>query len=573
MTTNSYSESQILAILQEAEKGASKDELCESYGVPTAIFDAWLQKYNDPAELRRALRRKSRQIDELQEVAGLGSWELDLSTKHADWTPNLYTLLGYEANAVDAVPENFLRRIHDDDKERVKKALDRPFDEGSPHYEAEFRLIMPDGQVRHVSERGKVIRDGSGNPLRYVGTTLDITARKEAEEESKKLLEQLAQAQKMESIGRFAGGVAHDFNNMLTVILGHTDLLLTQLPKTDALRKSIEEISGAAERSAQLTGQLLSISRKQVIDPKLIDLRPLVDGMHSMLQRLVGEHIHIRIACDEGLGMVHADPGQIEQIVLNLAVNARDAMPEGGEWLVEASNVTLNDAYCREYVGVQPGDYVLLKASDTGLGMTPETRERIFEPFFTTKPPGEGTGLGLATVFGIVTQNGARIEVSSEPDNGATFEIYFPRVAGKATTDVAAAVATPQSGNETVLVVEDEETVLRLAQHVLELYGYTVLSAESGDAALSLAEQHNGNIDLLFTDVIMPRMNGRELADKLAASRPEMKVLYASGYAEGAVGHFGALEEFESFIAKPYLPSSLAEAVRDTLDQKRDCTL
>ena len=566
MTSKSYSESQILAILEEADSGASRAALCASYGISEATLDGWVQKYSDTTELRKALRRRSRQIDELQEVAGLGSWELDLSTKQADWTPNMYALLGYDAGAVDAVPESFLRRIHDEDKERVRKALDRPFDEGHPHYEAEFRLQMPDGQIRHVSERGQVIRDDSGKPLRYVGTTLDITKRKEAEEERARLWEQLAQAQKMESIGRFAGGVAHDYNNMLTVILGHTDLLLTQLSTKDGLRRSIEEIAEAANRSAQLSRQLLAISRKQVIDPKVIDLRSLLEDMQTILQRIMGEDTAVRFVCDGADARIRADRGQIEQIILNLAVNARDAMPDGGEFVLEILHIALDETDCKEFVDVRPGNYVLLKASDTGCGMTPDIRDKIFEPFFTTKPAGEGTGLGLATVFGIVTQNGDHIEVSSEPGKGSTFEIYFPHVADEAKASEAVSVPRPQGGDETVLVVEDEETVLRLAKTVLELYGYRVFAASSVDDAIALAEQHKGGIDLLFTDVVMPKMNGRELADTLKGMQPGLKVLFASGYAEGTIARNAALGENESFIAKPYLPSALAERLRAVLD-------
>lgn len=570
MTTGHYSEGQILSILEEADSGASPDDLCQKYGLSTATFDAWQRKYSAPSELRSALYRKNRQLDELQDVAGLGSWELDLSTKKADWSRKEYLLLGYDEAEVDAVPENFLSRIHEDDKERVKKELDRPFDEDGGLYEAEFRLVMPDGTIRHVAERGQIIKDDDGKRVRYVGTTLDISKRKQAEEEREKLWAQLAQSQKMESIGRFAGGVAHDYNNMLTVILGHTDLLLSELSDDDTWRKSIEEIAEAATRSAQLTRQLLTISRKQVIAPKVVDLRQILDGMQTILQRLMGENIIVGGVHDDGLGRVRADPGQIEQIVLNLAVNARDAMSDGGELLIETANVTLDDAYCKEHVDAAPGAYVMLAVTDNGCGMSPETRDRIFEPFFTTKPPGEGTGLGLATVFGIVTQNENRIEVSTEPGKGTSFKIYFTCVEDEAEVDIPAELSRPKSGHETVLVVEDEETVRRLAKAILERYGYQVLTAGSADDALSLAESHEGTIDLLFTDVIMPNMNGCELATKLSAMRPDVKVLYASGYAEDVIARHGALDASESFIAKPYSPAVLAARVREILDWQSD---
>ncbi len=568
MGTEHYSEGQILRILEEADEGASRADLCRKYGVSGATFDAWLKKYSEPSELRHALYRKNRQLDELQEVAGLGSWELDLSTKKADWSRKEYLLLGYDEAEVDAVPENFLVRIHADDKERVKKELDRPFDEDGGLYEAEFRLVMPDGTIRHVAERGQIIKDEKGKPVRYVGTTLDISKRKEAEEEREKLWAQLAQAQKMESIGRFAGGVAHDYNNMLTVILGHVELLLAQLSTDDPRRKPIEEIADAANRSADLTRQLLAISRRQVVAPRVIDLRQLVDGLHTMLQRLLGEHIVLKTVHHDGLGRVEADPGQIEQVLLNLAVNARDAMPDGGELLIETAEVTLDDAYCRNHPDATPGVYVTLSVSDTGCGMSPEIRERIFEPFFTTKPPGEGTGLGLATVFGILSQNGDRIEVHTEQGEGTSFKVYFPYVADEAEADIPAKESRPLGGHETLLVVEDEETVRRLAERVLTHYGYQVLTASSADDALVLTEQHDGPIDMLFTDVIMPGMNGCELATRLSAMRPGIKVLYASGFAEDVIARHGALDESESFISKPYLPAVLAARVRDILHRE-----
>ncbi len=568
MTSKHYSEEQILRILEEADEGASRADLCQKYGMSAATFDGWLQKYSEPSELRSALYRKNRQLDELQEVACLGSWELDLATKKADWTRNMYTLLGYEAGTVDAIPQNFLRRIHEDDIDRVRKELDRPFDEDSPHYEAEFRLVMPDGQVRHVAERGLVIKDDKGKPIRYVGTTLDISKQKEAEEEREKLREQLAHAQKMESIGRFAGGVAHDYNNMLTIILGHADLLLAQLSDDDPRREPIEEIADAANRSANLTRQLLAISRRQVVAPRVIDLRRLVDGLHTILQRLMGEHIALKTVHRDGNGRVKADPAQIEQVVLNLAVNARDAMPDGGELLIETTEVMLDDAYCREHPDAVPGKHVMLAVIDTGCGMSPETREQIFEPFFTTKAPGEGTGLGLATVFGIVTQNGDRIEVYTEPGEGTSFKIYFPYVAEEADADIHTEVSSPLGGHETLLVVEDEETVRQLAKRVLKHYGYRVLTASSADDALLLAEQHDGPIDLLFTDVIMPGMNGCDLATRLTAMRPGIKVLYASGFAEDVIARHGALDESESFISKPYLPAALAARVHDILHRE-----
>ncbi len=371
----------------------------------------------------------------------------------------------------------------------------------------------------------------------------------------------------MESIGRLAGGVAHDFNNMLSAILGHADLVLGDLSADDPMRESIEEICSAANRSADLTQQLLAFSRKQVIAPRVVDLPLLLERMRTMLQRLIGEQIILQTSLEHEHARIRADPSQIEQIILNLAINARDAMPDGGELLLETSSVLLDEVYCEERLGASPGVHVTLAVSDTGCGMSPEIRKRIFEPFFTTKEVGEGTGLGLAMVFGIVQQNGGRIEVYSELGSGTTFKVFFPRVTQDEEVQPPTRSSDSPGGEETLLVVEDENLVRQPTVKILERLGYEILAARSGAEAVSLIEEHQGGIDLLLTDVVMPRMNGNELALKAVAMCPGMKVLYSSGYAEEVIVHRGVLEEGVQFIAKPFQPDTLAVRVREMLDQ------
>jgi two-component system cell cycle sensor histidine kinase/response regulator CckA len=396
----------------------------------------------------------------------------------------------------------------------------------------------------------------------------DITERKQAEKDKRALEEQLRQSQKMEAIGRLAGGVAHDFNNLLTVIQGYSDLILKDLDEKNRFFQDIMEIKKASDHATSLTRQLLAFSRKQILQPKVLDINSLVLNIDKMLRRMIGEDIELVTLLSKDLGRVKADPGQVEQVILNLAVNARDAMPKGGKLTIETANAELDETYARSRVSAVPGRYVRLSISDTGIGMTPEVRERIFEPFFTTKEKSKGTGLGLSTVYGIVKQSGGNIWVYSEPHQGTTFKIYLPMIEEK-TDSLSPTLVPPKSlhGSETILLVEDEEAVRKLASTILQNNGYKVLEAGNGEEALHIAyEQPPQSIDLMLTDVVMPGMSGSQLTERVKPTQPAMKVLYMSGYTDNAIVHHGILDQGTAYLQKPFTPNALAEKVRDVLD-------
>jgi len=395
-------------------------------------------------------------------------------------------------------------------------------------------------------------------------------ALREVEDRAKHRLleEQLRQAQKMEAIGRLAGGVAHDFNNLLTVISGYTQLMLVRIPPGDDLRKDVEEVAKAGERAASLTSQLLAFSRKQILAPRVLNLNEAVSETKKLLERLIGEDIELVTLLDLDLGNAKADPGQIEQVIMNLAVNARDAMPKGGKLTLSTSNVVLDDSYVKENPGSQAGPHVFLAVSDSGIGMNSDTLSHLFEPFFTTKEQGKGTGLGLSTVYGIVKQSGGSISVHSEPGRGTTFKAYLPRV-DEPVGPVRKTGVAPNAGPKatgTVLLVEDEEAVRRLTHAVLRRNGYKVLVAGDGEEVLRTLQQHQGPIHLLLTDVVLPRLGGRDVALQVSQLRPEIKVLFMSGYSDRAFVENGTLEPGMAFLPKPFTPEELLRKVREVLE-------
>jgi signal transduction histidine kinase/CheY-like chemotaxis protein len=444
----------------------------------------------------------------------------------------------------------------------------------------------PEGEVaRRVAEVGRleayqqdhVRPDGTVLEIRatpwagggLVTTYTDVTEHRRREETLRRTEAEIRQGQKMEAVGRLAGGVAHDFNNLLTVITGRSEILLQRLSPEEPLRRHVDSIQRTAFKAAELIHQLLAFSRKQVRQPRVLDLNQVVAGAEELLRRLIGEHIELQSRHAPHLGRVQADPAQLEQVLLNLVVNARDAMPRGGLLRIETADVVLDRAFVESHLGSRPGPFVRLTVSDTGLGMSAETRARVFEPFFTTKPPGQGTGLGLATVYGIVKQSDGYIWVDSEEGQGARFDVYLPRVdaPAEALPSVLAPVGLPQ-GSETILLVEDEDEVRELAREVLQLSGYTLLVARHGREALALAQAYRGSIDLLLTDVVMPHMSGRDLAQRLQEERPTLRVLYMSGYTEDAIVHHGVLDHDAQLLPKPFRSDTLATTVRDQLDAR-----
>jgi PAS domain S-box-containing protein len=426
-------------------------------------------------------------------------------------------------------------------------------------------LWKRDGTALAVICQTMPLRDGAGALLGAVISFADISERKRLEE-------QLRQSQKMEAVGRLAGGIAHDFNNLLTAVLGYSSLLVQSLDPSDARHADARTIQKAGERATALTRQLLAISRRQVLEPKVLDLNALVANLDQMLRRLIREDIVLLTVLDPALGRVRADQSQIEQVMMNLALNARDAMPEGGRLTIETADVELDEVYCRTHAEVSPGPHVMLAVSDTGVGMDAATLARCFEPFFTTKPVGQGTGLGLATVYGIVKQSGGSIWVYSEPGHGTTFKVYLPRVAGDVSAvEIPTRPVQSEHPAVTILLVEDDEAVRQFARRSLAAAGHIVLEAADGEEALRVSRRHEGEIHLLITDVVMPGMSGRLLAERLSVERPGLKVLYISGYAENAIVHNGILDAGTAFLHKPLTADVLLGKVRDVLDTRGDC--
>ena len=510
-----------------------------------------------------ALRASETRYRRLFESAKDGILILDADTGHVvDANPFLISLLGYShedllgKNVWDLGPFKDVALSRNVFKELQEKEYVR--------YE-DLPLETRGGRLINVEFVSNVYWVGQTKVVQC--NIRDITEHKRIEEERKKLEQQLQASQKMEAIGALAGGVAHDFNNLLSVILSYTEFALRELREGDPLKDDLLEVKKAGESAAVLTRQLLAFGRKQLLQPVPLNLNRVAEGVEKMLRRILGEDIDFVQVLAPDLGVVRADRGQIEQVLMNLVVNARDAMPDGGKLTIETSNVDLDEEYAAQHVSVKPGPYVRLAVTDTGCGMDEQTKTQMFEPFFTTKEKGKGTGLGLSTVYGIVKQSGGNIWVYSELNLGATFKIYLPReFSVKATATPLRTILKPATGTETILIVEDEEALRKVARRSLEAAGYTVLTASAGDEALLTSAQHAGTIHLLLTDVVMPRMGGRALARAFLKTRPSAKVLYMSGYADNAFVHHGVVEEGTHFVGKPFTATEIARQVRMVLD-------
>ncbi|MGC2529511.1 MAG: PAS domain S-box protein [Candidatus Acidiferrum sp.] len=474
-------------------------------------------------------------------------------------SPQIEAITGYSQDEWMANSQDWMRHIPKEDHGVIVTAEEASL--RGERFQAEYRIVRKDGTVIWVNDTAVVVEGSNSHPV-MEGIIVDITERK--------LLEnQLQQSRRMEAVGRLAGGIAHDFNNLLTIIKGYAELALQRTGIQPELRGDVMQIENASERASMLIRQLLAFSRRQVLQPKVIDLNAIVLGLDKLLARLMGEHIEMVTRCGTNVGNVKADPAQVEQVIMNLVVNARDAMPKGGRLTVETCNVDLDSTYARDHVSVKPGAYVMLAVSDTGMGMNPETVAHIFEPFFTTKESGQGTGLGLSTVYGIVKQSGGYIWVYSEPGKGTTFKVYLPRVAEQVESK-SGAVEIPGTGkgSETILLVEDEEAVRELASRILSAKGYSVVAAKNAREAEEFAAKNAREIHLLLTDIIMPGTSGRELAKRITARHPRTRVLYMSGYTDNVLAQGGVLEEGLSFLQKPFTPGALVQKVRDVLDSR-----
>jgi hypothetical protein len=528
-------------------------------------------------ELREAASRRERRaveriLAETQEraqfaldAAGVGTWEVDVTTGAARWSPVLEKLHGLPSGGFAGTVDAFVGLVDRHDREHVRQEVTRALREGGES-RLEYRVMWPDGSVHWVAGIGRTIDGPDGQPVKAAGIGWDVSSQRNLEQ-------QFRQAQKMEAIGRLAGGIAHDFNNLLTAIIGYSELVLDRLAGQADLTADVEEIKKAGERASRLTSQLLAFSRKQAVEPRVLDLNQIVGDVEKMVRRVIGEDVAVDVVCSPSLGRTKADPGQVEQVLMNLVVNARDAMPRGGRVHISTANVLLDASFVRQNVGAVPGHYVSLTVADTGCGMKPEVLARVFEPFFTTKPVGKGTGLGLSTVYGIVKQSGGYVTVNSTLGAGTTFTTYWPQVDEPAESLHVGRTSVPTlHGTETVLLVEDESGVRELVKKILERYGYRVLSARHATDALAIEQRHDGPIHLLLSDIVMPGLNGPDLAQRLVRRRPAMPVLYISGFAHHVAVGLGSVGGRTGFLQKPFSAETLAARVRECLDRSAGST-
>jgi PAS domain S-box-containing protein len=507
----------------------------------------------------RALARSEKRLRRALDAARMGTWFWSAQHNTLTWDDRLRQIYGLGPENRISTYEHFLERVHPDDRAGAAEAVRKVLQEGGD-LDHEFRVLLPDGRIRWIADQGEVRKDEHGDPAYMTGVSTDVTERRLAEE-------RLRQAHRMESVGRLAGGVAHEANNQMSVVLGAADFILRRSDVPEDVHEDAELIRKAAERTAAVTAQLLAFSRRQVLKPEVLNLNMVLTGWETVLRRVMGEDCVVTLRLATGLGFVRADPGQLEQVLLNLAINARDAMPRGGSIMVETFNAELTAAVARSKpgTGVRPGHYVVLAISDTGQGMGKETISHIFEPFFTTKGKGQGTGLGLATVYGIVKQSDGYIWVYSEPGQGTTFKIYLPLIEGTASSPTIMAEPVRTRAGETILVVEDEASVRAIMKRALENAGYCVLEAGLASEAIEFLTRHAGRISLVLTDVVMPGASGPELANRIKKLAPSIPVLFTSGYPDGEIARRGLLEPGALFLQKPFTPTALVRAVQDQL--------
>ncbi|HQP34168.1 MAG TPA: PAS domain S-box protein, partial [Polyangiaceae bacterium] len=554
--------------LRDVDYSAKVLEIQGKRYVLAVAQDVTIQRHLEAA-LRESNERYEQAVSSIPTI--VWSTELD-DALHAS-----NTFISVVADRVLGLPEGtigsdwarFLSYVHPEDASRLADTIGRALASPGSEQQAEYRLVRPDGAecwIRSVG-RASVGLDGVKT---LSGSSENVTTQKLAQRKQERLEAQLQQAQKMEAVGNLAGGVAHDFNNLLTAIMGNVSLVLMSTSNDDPRRELLLDASEAASRAAGVTRQLLAFSRRQIIEPRVVQISELVDNTKRMLARLIGEDVQLRTLLSYDIDPVKVDPGQVEQILVNLAVNSRHAMPQGGQLTIETSQVVLGDLYCQQHPETKPGEYVLLAVSDSGCGMTAEVRRRVFEPFFTTKAKGQGTGLGLSMVYGAVKQHNGSIEIYSEPGRGTVVKVYLPCVRGEpdAFRTSSSSADVPVGGAETVLLVEDDEAVRGFGCRVLTRLGYSVLAEGSATAALRAVEAHAGPIDLLLTDVVLPDMNGRVLAERLLALRPSVRVLFTSGYTENVIVHHGVLDAGIRFLGKPYTVRDLAARIRKVLDAR-----
>ena len=511
-------------------------------------------------QAQQALAQSQERLELALRSARMGTWQWNLETGAVSWDEGMNQLFGVALNQQVTRFDQVLERVAEEDRDSVQRDIQRTLDDGGS-LSSEFRAILPNGKIRWLSGTGRLMRDSTGAPLYMTGVCLDVTDRRLMEE-------RLQQAQRMDSVGQLAGGIAHEANNMMSVVLGCADYVLQRTDLPEQVRQDVDQIWRAAKRTAGITQQLLAFSRRQMLQPQVLDLNATVRELEPILNRALGETRAVRMHLAPALGLIRADPGQLEQVLVNLTLNARDAMDEGGRLTIETMNVALDPAYvaAKPVETLEPGEYAALVVTDTGHGMDRATLSRIFEPFFTTKAVGQGTGLGLSTVYGIVKQSGGFIWAYSEPGLGTTFKLYFPIVEAGASTDDPEQPAPAGRPEEVVLVAEDEPMVRSIMARTLKGCGYGVLEAADGNEAIRLLEREEGKINLIVADVVMPDMGGREMADVVAQRWPDIPVLFTSGYTGLDVMRRGLLQEGSEFLQKPLEPEALARKVRELVD-------